>query len=142
MKKNLLAMWSLVLGIAVSLTGCSDDEEYESKLPVFDRVELQTTQAAPGDVVSATIHFKETGSYIKGTYTWTLGNVTSGEVEASSNQEKTFAIAIPDEAPAGTYTLTVKPRTMAAYAGDAPYLDPTPMGEVTTRLTILTTEQE
>ena len=130
----------------VLLTASCDDDKYESKIPVFDHVSVLPSTAAPGDTLKGTIHFSYEGSYIKGTYKWSVSNSESGEIAASEVaagpvKEVSFKIPVPESATEGTYTLTVKPRMMAAFAGQSLYLDYNSMGEVTTTLTITTDNQ-
>lgn len=144
MKKNrLFSIVSATIAILLMTASCEDDKKYESKLPSFECVSVSPSQTTPGDTISGTIYFSYEGSYIKGTYVWRVSNsasgeIASGEVAAGPVKDVSFSIPISEEAEAGTYQLTVKPRMMAAYAGESLYLDYSPMGEVSTQVTIIT----
>lgn len=145
-KNKFFSIVSATVGILLMTASCSDDDKYESKLPVFDRVSVSPSTAAPGDTISSTIFFAYEGSYIKGTYTWNVSNsekglIAAGEAVAGPVKEHSFRIPISVDAEAGEYKLTVKPRMMAAYAGTSPYIDCGSMGEVSTNLTITTDNQ-
>lgn len=145
-KNRFFSIASAVVGVLLTAASCSDDNKYESKIPVFDKVTVSPSTAAPGDTISGTLYFSYGGSYIKGTYTWNVSNsengtIVAGEIESGPVTERSFIIPISKDAQAGTYTLTVKPRMMAAYAGQSPYIDCNSMGDVTTKLTIETNNQ-
>ena len=145
-KNKFFSIASAVVGILLMTTSCEEDNTYESQLPAFDHVSLASSAVAPGDKVKATIYFAYEGSYIKGTYQWNVSNsengtIAIGEVATGAVKEQEFTVAIPENAEAGTYTLTVKPSMMAAFAGKDIYLDYSPMGEVRTRLTITNNNQ-
>lgn len=135
MKKTLFAAVSMVLVALMELTACSEDD-YASKLPVFDRVELQPTQAAPSESVTATLYFSDPGSYIKGTYVWKLGSEAQDTIIVGTQSQYSFSFTIPESTPAGNYTFSITPTRIAAYAGSALYLDPSPMGNVSTPFTV------
>lgn len=142
MKKNkLFFVVAAAMAVILTTASCEEDNKYESKLPAFDRVDVSPSTAIPGDTIGGTIYFSYEGSYIKGTYVWDVSNATgtvaAGEVEAGPVKERSFSIAISEDAKAGTYTLTLRPRMMAAYAGESLYLDYSSMGDVKTQLTII-----
>lgn len=142
-KSTFISVASAVVGMLLMATSCEDENKYESKMPVFDRVSVSPSAAAPGDTIKGTLYFSYEGSYIKGTYKWTVSNsangtIAVGEMEAGPVKEQSFSVPISEDAAAGTYTLTVKPRMMAAYAGENLYLDYNSMGEVSTQLNIIT----
>lgn len=142
MKKNILAMASLTIAIVMTLAGCSEDKE-TSQLPVFDKLTLSKTTVSPGDTIVGTVTFSYSGNYVNGTYSYsTSPSLTSGTFACgSSSSSATFKVIIPtatDDTPdEETYTLTVRPTTMAAYAGNAPYIDPAPMGTLKATFTVI-----
>lgn len=145
-KNKFFSIASALVGVLLMTASCEDDNKYESKIPVFDYVSVSPSTTIPGDTISGTIHFSYEGSYIKGTYKWDVSNsergtIVSGEAVAGTVKEQSFSIPIPEDAAGGTYTLTVRPRMMAAYAGEAPYIDYSSMGQVNTQLTIITSNQ-
>lgn len=138
-KNRFISIASAVIGVLLMATSCEKEKTYESTLPKFDHVSVSPSTALPGETVKGTIYFSYTGSYIKGTYQWDLTNsehkrIVAGEVSTGAVKEQSFSIPIPDNAEEGTYTLTVSPRMMAAFAGDAPYIDYSSMGNVKTQL--------
>ena len=142
-KNKFIAMAAAVIGMLLMVTSCEDETKKESKMPVFDRVSVSPSEATPGDTIKGTLYFSYEGYYIKGTYLWDVSNsengkIASGELVSGATKELSFNIPISEKAVAGAYTLTVKPRMMAAYIGNTLYLDYSSMGEVTTQLTITT----
>lgn len=133
MKKKIL----MLSAIAIALVSCSDENTATSKLPVFDKVVVTPSTASPGDTLTATVTFSDSGSYVKGTYGYsTTPAAKSGQFECGASQSSySFLIIAPDSAT--TYTLTVSPKTMAAYAGEKPFIDPAPMGTISTTFTII-----
>ena len=133
MKKKIFTFAVLILALA----SCSDDNTATSKLPVFDKVTVTPSTASPGDTLTATVTFSDSGSYVKGTYGYsTTPAAKSGQFECGASQSSySFLIIAPDSAT--TYTLTVTPKTMAAYAGEKPFIDPAPMGTISTTFTII-----
>lgn len=147
MKKNFIIMAFMAVTALVMCSACSDDKE-TSKLPTFKDITFSKTTAAPGETIKATVTFSDPGNYVKGTYVYTTSPaMVAGEFTcASPNTSATFDIKIP-EVDENTpeeriYTVTVTPKTMAAYAGSAPYIDPSPMGKVTATFTVLNPTEE
>ena len=141
MKKNTFMLAALTIAASTFFTSC-DDEDKESRLPVFDKIVLSPSSVAqPGDTLTATLYFSDPGKYVKGTYAYAsnpgLAGV-SGQFDCGSTKSSTtFKIIIPTQEEAGdtpitgkTYTLTLSPIRMSAFAGYSPYIDPSKMGTV------------
>jgi len=133
MRKNLKTATFAVLLSTIVATSCSDDKS-SSSAPTFDKVTTDKTTYQPGDTVFYTVSFKSPGEYIGGTYSYAVRGL-NGKTIASGTTYRYSPVssfseyfAAPDSV--GTYTLSVSARMMAAYAGDAPYLDPSSMGSV------------
>lgn len=147
MKKNLSFLASVAVAALVMCTACSDDNE-TSKLPQFKNITFSKTTASPGETIKATVNFSDAGNYVKGTYVYTTSPaIAAGEFTcASPNTTATFDIKIPEAGETTpemqTYMLTVTPKTMAAYAGSAPYIDPSSMGKVTATFTVVNPIEE
>ena len=127
---------SAVLFACLTILGCSDDK-ITSKLPVFDKLTTDREIYSPGETVQTTLTFSYSGYYVKGVYKY---NVTPGglsgsfELGASESTSHTFNITAPREP--GDYTITLKCTSVAAYAGESLFLDPAPMGSVSTTFTV------
>lgn len=149
MRKSILMLAATILSAGAVLVSC-DDEEEVSKLPVFDKVTVTPTTAVPGDTLTATVTFSYSGNYVNGTYSYsTSPSLASGTFSCgSSRSSASFKIVVPEPTGSGeeedeevehkttTYRLTVRPSTMAAYAGKAPYIDPSSMGSISTTFDI------
>lgn len=125
-----------VIAACLTIFGCSDDK-ITSKLPVFDKLTTDRELYSAGDTVKTTLTFSYSGYYVKGVYKFNVAPVGlsgSFELGASESTSHTFNIIAPDEP--GDYTITLKCTSMAAYAGDALYLDPAPMGSVSATFTV------
>lgn len=139
MKRNLFALTSIVMASLLLLASCSEDKA-TSELPVFGELTLSKTTLSPGDTLVATVTFSYRGSYVNGTYNYSTspallsGTTTCG----SSSSSFTISAVIPEiQEGTQTYTLTITPKTMAAYAGDQPYIDPSPMGKLEQKFTVV-----
>lgn len=147
MKRNFIITAFMAIAALVMYSACSDDKE-TAKLPTFKDITFSKNTAAPGETVKVTVNFSHPGNYVKGTYTYTTSPaLVAGEFTcASPNTSATFEIKIPvadENTPEERmYTVTVTPKTMAAYAGSAPYIDPSPMGKVTATFTVLNPTEE
>lgn len=147
MKKNTFMLAVLAIAACTFFTSC-DDEDKESRLPVFDKITLSPSSVAqPGDTLTATLHFSDPGKYVKGTYAYASSPMlvgVSGQFDCGSPKSSTtFKIIIPTQEESGdtpitgkTYTLTLSPIRMNAYAGYSPYIDPSDMGTVSTNFRI------
>lgn len=135
MKLNNLLLATGLFVASIALVGCSDDDK-ESKLPVFDKVTVTPQTASAGETLTVTVSFSDPGSYVNGTYKYaTTPAAIAGTFKCGSSQSsQTFTIVAPDSPT--TYTLTVRPSSMAAYAGSAPFIDPTSMGTISTTFTV------
>ena len=136
MKNNLFLFAALFVAASTILSSCSDDNDTTSKMPVFGELTVSPSVASPGDTLKATLTFSDQGSYVNGTYKYaTNPAAVAGEFTCgSSKSETTFTFIAPDSV--ATYTLTVRPTLMAAYSGKQPYLDPAPMGTISTQFTV------
>lgn len=144
--KTFFSAATVAVGMLLTATSCEDENKYESRLPSFDHVSVSPETAAPGDTINGTLYFAYEGSYIKGTYEWDVRNsgsgiIATGKMAAPPVKEMEFRIPVSKDAETGTYTLTVRPSRMAAYAGNPPFIDHNSMGEVTAQLTIATNNQ-
>lgn len=135
-------MASLAIAFVMTLSSCSEDKE-TSEMPVFDQLTLSPTTASPGDTITATVTFKSSGKYVKGTYSYTCSpSLVAGTFACGSSESSaTFKLVIPEaneeDADDRTFILTVRPTSMAAYAGDKPFLDPAPMGSLTAQFNVI-----
>lgn len=136
MKKQRFFFATLILTACAAMMGCGDDNNETSKLPVFDKVTVTPSTASPGDTLTAKVTFSYSGSYIKGNYKYSTTPVAlAGTFECGASQSSySFIIIAPDSAT--TYELTIKPVTVAAYAGEKLFLDPAPMGTISTTFTV------
>lgn len=147
MQKNMFMLAALAIAASLFFTSC-DDEDKESRLPVFDKIVLSPTSVAqPGDTLTATLYFSDPGEYVKGTYAYASNpelTGVSGQFEClSTNYSTTFQIIIPTQEESGdtpitgkTYKLTLSPIRMSAFAGNSLYIDPSDMGTVSTTFSI------
>lgn len=135
MKKKFFVMASVLFAALAVLVSCSEDKE-TSELPVFGELSLSPTTVAPGDTVTGTVTFKSPGKYVKGTYSYTTTpSLVGGTFQCGSSSDvATFKFVIPeakeDDAKEQEYVLTLSATSMAAYAGDKPYIDPAGMGKL------------
>lgn len=136
MKKKIFSLATIILASCAAFVSCDNDDDTTSKLPVFEKLTISPATVSPGDTLTATLTFSDSGSYIKGTYKYsTKPAAKSGEFECGSSQSSySFWFIAPDSA--ATYTMTITPKTVAAYAGKNLFLDPAPMGTVSTTFTV------
>ena len=131
--KNTTAQIALLATAALLLTSCSDDKS-SSVIPSFDKVVTDRPEYQKGDTLSYTVSFRTAGEYIGGTYGYAVSGLDGRTVKAGSTERYpavtsfTERFVVPDSV--GSFTLTISARTMAAYAGDSPYLDGSKMGRV------------
>jgi len=137
MKKNFFVLSMIVLAACMAFVSC-DDDTAESSLPELGNVVVSPSEVAPGETVDVTVNFSKKGSYVKGTYRFSIEDVVSTSVEiGSSYTSYTLTMAIPETAEKGVHNVVVSPpSTMSAFAGSAPYLDSSKMKAVSTTLTI------
>ena len=140
MKKNIFMLAALTIAASTFFASC-DEEDKESRLPVFDKIVISPSVAQPGDTLTATLYFSDPGEYVKGTYAYASNpglTGVSGQFDCgSSKSSTTFKIIIPTQEESGdtpitgqTYTLTLSPMRMSAFAGNSLYIDPSDMGTV------------
>lgn len=116
MKRNIFLFATLLL-VACSLifTSCSNDPTMDAIAPTFEKVVLSSNSANAGESVTATITIKSMGkSWYNFHCDWTLTNYAvepvysiKGEGKSRDMKEPSFSIEIPDDAPAGMYTLII-----------------------------------
>lgn len=133
---NLLSLAAGLFVASLAWTSCDDDSNATSKLPVFDQVTVSPQTASAGDTLTVKVTFSDSGSYVKGTYGYSTNPAAiSGTFDCGSSQSSySFTCLAP--AIADTYILTVTPKGMAAYAGKKPFIDPSPMGSISTTFTV------
>lgn len=124
MKRNIFLFATLLL-VACSLifTSCNDDPDMDAVPPSFSEVIVSPTSVPAGGSATATLKIKSMGNkWYKLKCTWTLMQhasedpyIAKGESSYTRKmKEPNFTIAVPDEAPAGTYTLRINKLTVEA----------------------------
>lgn len=138
MKKNILLSFAVAAATLVGFASCSDDDT-EARLPEFGSLTVSSATLTPGEDFKITVNFKDPGSYVKGTYTYSTSPVstTTGEFKCGSSEGSTKVVSAKAPLEAGTYTLTVRPKSMSANAGNKPYIEVASMGTVSTKITTL-----
>ncbi|MBQ9362665.1 MAG: hypothetical protein IJT97_04490 [Bacteroidaceae bacterium] len=137
-KTNILAL-TAILTSTLLLANCKEDK-HSSTIPAFDKVVTDNSMYQKNAEINYTVTFKSVGENIGGTYKFNVmgdngKTLLSGETKRYSPVNSfTEMFKAPDSI--GTFTLTVSAKTMAAYAGDKPYLDPAPMGNVQCKFTV------
>lgn len=116
MKRNII-LFATLLMVACPLlfTNCSNDPVMDAVAPTFEKVVLSSNSVNAGESVTATITIKSMGkSWYRFRCDWTLTNYAvdpvysiKGEVYSRDMKEPSFSIEIPDDAPAGMYTLRI-----------------------------------
>ena len=123
MKKSILSIAAVVMATLFTLASCSDDNEAQSEIPHIASLTLNATTLNAGDQYVGTLHFDKQGSYIKGTYTYTItpqpSENATGTFQAAPVDAQDFTFTAPEVN--GTYTITVTCTRVDTYAGKDPY---------------------
>ena len=123
MKRNILLLATILLvACPLFFTNCSNDPKMDAVPPSFKEVVINPKSAHAGESVTATLKIQSMGkSWYKLNCAWTLINYATdpvysfkGEGYSLEMKEPTFNIAIPDDAPAGKYTLRINKLTVEA----------------------------
>lgn len=116
MKRNIILFATLMMvAFPLLFTNCSNDPVMDAVAPTFEKVVLSSNSVNAGESVTATITIKSMGkSWYNFHCDWTLTNYAQdpaysikGEGNSRDMKEPSFSINIPDDAPAGMYTLRI-----------------------------------